>query len=251
MKNVGWARNHSPLPSQWELRAGGGGPREWKLLHVTTPHCPTLAGRDARGPQIRAGPQNSGLMGKGVASSWERRRPRRPIVIAWNEKRRMGAESLPSPVAMGATRRGWGFSPIKAPSTSQHSTTPPMRAGMPADHKLAPTPATTLPHAGEGAGTPRDPHQRMLANALTRPHYRPMQAGMPADHRSLWTKKQSQGCEITRCQTIRGRWPGPGQGWWRSSVATQTHHAQVPGSAKPVRNIPPKARSRPAPSQSP
>ena len=178
-------------------------------VHVTTLHYPTHAGRDARGPQIGTCPSPS----RGMKS------------VGW------ARITLPSPVAVGGTRGGWG--PREWKPHPRHNSPP------------------RQPHADEGAGTPRDPHQRKLANALTRPHHRPMQAGMPADHRSSWTEKQSQGCEITRCQTIRGRWPGPGQGWWRSSVATQTHHAQVPGSAKPVRNIPPKARSRPAPSQSP
>ena len=96
-----------PLASRREARVGGGGLSHGSPIHVTTPHYPTHAGRDARGPQIRAGPPISGLTGLGGASSWERRRPRRPIAIAWNEERRVGTESLPSPVAMGATRRGW------------------------------------------------------------------------------------------------------------------------------------------------
>ena len=125
------------------------GPLAWKLLHVTTPHYPTHAGRDARGPQNSAGPPNSGLTGIGGTSSWERRRPRRPMVIfiaiAWNEKRRVGAESLPSPVAMGATRGGWG----------------PLAWKPHPCHNCPPT--TPLPHAGEGAGAPRASHQPILA----------------------------------------------------------------------------------------
>ena len=54
MAKSGWARNHSPLASQWELRVGG--PSDKSPIHVTNPHYPTHAGRDARGPQIRAGP---------------------------------------------------------------------------------------------------------------------------------------------------------------------------------------------------
>ena len=56
MKNGGWARNHSPLASRREARVGGGGPSDKSPIHVTNPHYPTHAGRDARGPQIRAGP---------------------------------------------------------------------------------------------------------------------------------------------------------------------------------------------------
>jgi len=138
MKSGGWARNHSLSRRSGSHALGVGILANESSIHATTRHHPTHAGRDARGPQNGAGPPNSGLTGRGGASSWESRRPRWPSISAWNGEVRVGTESLPSPVALGGKGWGWGASTIKAPSMSQLATTPPMRAGMPADHKSAP-----------------------------------------------------------------------------------------------------------------
>ena len=121
-------------------------------IHVTNPHRPTHAGRDARGPQNGAGPPNSGLTGRGGASSWESRRPRWPSISAWNGEVRVGTESLPSPVAMGGTRRGWG----------------------PREWKPHPCHNTPLPHPC-GQGCPRTTNRH-----LPQPQHCPMPARAPA-----------------------------------------------------------------------
>ena len=217
MKSGGWARNHSPLPSQSEPRAGGGGLSHKSPAHVPTPHYPTHAGWDARGPQFGTCPPNSGLTGIGGASSWERRRPRRrprrPIVIAWNEKRRVGTNHTHLSRRSGSHAQGVGASSMKAPSMSHKSPPPhPCGQGCPrTTNRHLPTSHTTAPCRRGRRGFHGPPPTYANDGDPTDPHQ-----PTPVDHRSAQTKKQLQACGITRCRTTRGRWPGPGQGWWPS-----------------------------------
>ena len=140
-----WARNHSPLASRREARVGGGVLCRKCPIHVTTPHYPTHAGRDARGPQIDTCPQPHHCPMPARAPAL----PGTHINACWLGCPRTTNRHLPPPHHCPM--------PARAPALPG-PTTPPMRAGMPADHKSAPAPATPLPHAGEGAGAPRDHH---------------------------------------------------------------------------------------------
>ena len=216
MGQSGRARNHSPLASRREARVGGGVLCRKCPIHVTTPHYPTHAGRDARGPQIGTYPSHNTApcrrgrrRSQGPTSThagWDARGPQigtcpHHTTAPCRRGRRRSQGPLPHPCGQGCPRTTNRHRPqphhcpmpARAPALPG-TTTPPMRAGMPADHRSGPAPATPLPHAGEG--DPRDPHQPTSTH-----------------RRSAWTEKQSQAGGVTRCRTIRGRWPGPGQGW--------------------------------------
>ena len=108
----------TPLPHAGE---GAGAPRA---------HHPTHAGRDARGPQIGTCPSPS----RGMKS------------VGW------ARITLPSPVAVGGTRGGWG----------------------PREWKPHPCHNTPLPHpCGQGYRQPTNRH-------LPPPHHCPMPARAPA-----------------------------------------------------------------------
>ena len=210
-----------PLASRREARVGGGGLSHGSPIHVTTPHYPTHAGRDARGPQNSAGPVSA----RGMVESG-RARNHSPLASQWEARVGGGVLCRKCPIHVTTPHYpAHAGRDARGPQNSAYPshTTAPCRRGRRRSQGLLPHPC--------GQGCPRTTHRRRPTHHTTAPCRRgrrrsegppPTHAGegdptdphqpSPTHRRSAWTNKQSQACGITRCRTIRGRWPGRGQG---------------------------------------